>query len=66
MWLIALSCALWLASLSIIWWALWIYGLIRHQHEINEALADYVSADLLKTWEDSAQVLVNKIRNPGK
>jgi len=66
MWLIALCCTLWVAAVTFIFWALWLDRFIIRQKEINEALADYVSADLLKTWEDSAQVLVNKIRNPGK
>lgn len=39
---------------------------IVRQHAINEALADYVAADLLKTWEASAEKLVKKIREPGK
>jgi len=38
---------------------------IRRQKEINELIADYVAADLLKTWETSAEKLVEKIREPG-
>lgn len=39
-----------------------IFRFIREQREINEALADYVAADLLKTWEASAEALVEKLR----
>lgn len=41
---------------------LWIIAFVRKQQEINEALADYVAADLLKTWEAPAEALIKKLR----
>jgi hypothetical protein len=43
----------------------WLLGVhiafIDKQKKINQALADYVAADLQKTWEPSAQKLVKAI-----
>lgn len=57
--LFLLSLVIWLAVSMLI---AGIIGSIRSQREINNALADYVEADLLKTWEESAKILVGKIR----
>ena len=61
-----LSCMIWVVAACAIYWAIGLCRFINRQYGINEALADYVAADLLKTWEASAEKLVEKIREPGK
>jgi len=61
--LFLLSCVLWVVVVIVIHVGLALDRFLIRQKQINDALADYVSADLQKTWEASAKVLVKTIRD---
>jgi uncharacterized membrane protein YukC len=54
-------CAVAVLAVIFIWWA-HIFIFIRRQEKINEAIANYVAADLKQTWQKSARELVIAIR----
>jgi hypothetical protein len=43
-----------------------ILSWMKREEEIKKAIADYVEADLQKTWEPAANVLLQKLRSKGK